>query len=781
MTKGTRRPASDLPSKEEILRFLEDSPERSGRREIARAFGLPKTARAGLNALLRDMKREGLLGAKGRLKDSGTIKSVMVLEVTRLDAAGDLTAKPRSWPEDRPAPKIYLEADSRGRRPGPAARPGDYVLARLLPAGDGTYRGRIIRRLPHAPQHLIGLFERTGKGGILKPGDRRDRNAYEVSAENAGALQDGELVMADVIAAAGRLGPKQVKITRRLGSMEDPHNLSLLAATEQGLRLDFPQAVTQAAAAAGPVALGKRRDLRELPFVTIDGADARDFDDAVLAEPDDAEKGGWHISVAIADVAHYVRPGSPLDREALARGNSVYFPDLVLPMLPEALSNNWCSLRPQEDRPVLVADIWISGDGRIRRHGFSRALIRSRARLTYEEVQASRDSAGERTPQNLDQSFISYLYGAFLSLDEARRARGTLDLEMPERLFEMDADGNVTDIREKPRLESHRLIEEFMIAANVAAAETLVAKSAPCMFRVHESPDPAKIDALRSVLKSLGLSLARGQVIRPATLARVLDQARDKNHAELVSEMILRAQAQARYAGENLGHFGLALPTYAHFTSPIRRYADLLVHRSLIRTLGLGDGGLAKDAGDAFGEIGDQISDCERKAIAAERKARDRMTAAFLAGRRGQVFEGRISGITKAGLFVRLQESGGDGLLPLRSLGDDYFDVDPAGLFVRGRRWGEIYRLGQVLTVQLLESDKLTGSLLLGLPDQADEEESAHLDSGAAETIGHPAWKALRPGTKGLAGSHGGPVTKSGRKNAGIPKRGGPKGRRKGR
>jgi ribonuclease R len=473
----------------------------------------------------------------------------MVLEATRLDSAGDLLAKPRSWPEETAPPTIYLLQDNRGRRPGSAARPGDYVLARLQPAGDGSYQARIIRRLPRAPESLVGLYEKSGKTGSLRPSDRRDRNSYEVSPANAGDARPGELVMADVIGPAGRLGPRQVKVTRRLGPIDDPRNLSLLAAAEFQLRRDFPEAVQEAAEEAGPVALGKRRDLRDHSFVTIDGADARDFDDAVFAEPDPKTQGGWHLMVAIADVAHYVRPGSALDLEAQTRGNSVYFPDLVLPMLPEALSNNWCSLRPREDRPVLVADVWIDGKGRIRRHGFSRALIRSQARLTYEEVQAARDAPGNTSLQNLDPRIISNLYSAFFTLDEARRARGTLDLEMAERQFELDADGHIAAILEKPRLESHRLIEEFMITANVAAAETLVAKRAPCMFRIHESPDPAKIDALRTVLKSLGLTLARGQVIRPAVLARVLAQAREKDQAALVSEMILRAQAQPACPG----------------------------------------------------------------------------------------------------------------------------------------------------------------------------------------------------------------------------------------
>jgi ribonuclease R len=399
--------------------------------------------------------------------------------------------------------------------------------------------------------------------------------------------EPGELVLAEVRQGRPRLGLREVRVTERLGAPGGTRTLSLIAIHEHELPVEFSPEALDEATAAGPAELGKRTDLRALPLVTIDGADARDFDDAVWAEPDPdpGNPGGWHILVAIADVAWYVRPGGALDRAAFERGNSAYFPDRVVPMLPEALSTGWCSLNPDEDRPCLAAEMWIDGSGKARKHRFLRGLMRSAARLTYEQIQAARDGDREAVAEALHEPAIAPLYGAYESLLEARRARGTLELDLPERRVVLDEAGAVAAIERRERLDSHRLIEEFMIAANIAAARELETRRRPCMYRVHDQPDPVRIEALRQVLDSLDLRLARGQVMRAKLLNRVIERAKAHPAAAMVNMLVLRAQAQALYSPDNIGHFGLALTHYAHFTSPIRRYADLLVHRALIAGL----------------------------------------------------------------------------------------------------------------------------------------------------------------------------------------------------
>ena len=461
-------------------------------------------------------------------------------------------------------------------------------------------------------------------------------------------------------------------------------------------------------------------DLRALPLVTIDGADARDFDDAVWAEPDPQNEGGWHLMVAIADVAAYVQAGSALDREAFKRGNSCYFPDRVVPMLPEALSNGLCSLRPDEDRACLAVHLWIDGNGRLKRHRFERGLMRSQARLTYEQVQAARDGNPDKQTRPLLDTVIAPLYGAFSALMAERGKRGTLDLDLPERRIALDDAGNVTGIAARSRLDSHRLIEEFMIAANVAAATSLQEKALPALYRVHDAPDLAKVEALREFLEPMGYRLAKGQVMRPRAFTQILERAKGKPEAQVINEMVLRSQSQALYQTDNIGHFGLALPRYAHFTSPIRRYADLTVHRGLIRLLRLGDEGAGDDELARLGPIGEHISFTERRAAGAERDAVDRYTAAFLADRVGTEFYGRIGGVTRFGLFVTLAESGADGLVPIGTLPEDFYEHDARQHALVGRRWGREYHLGANVRVRLIEADPLTGSTILNLAGESE-------------------------------------------------------------
>jgi ribonuclease R len=478
----------------------------------------------------------------------------------------------------------------------------------------------------------------------------------------------------------------------KLGDTADPRSISLIAIHTAGIPTVFPPEAIALAEGAQPVQLGERTDLRELPLVTIDGADARDFDDAVWAEPDGdpANEGGWHIVVAIADVSWYVRPGDALDEEARRRGNSVYFPDRVVPMLPEALSNELCSLKPDVERACLAVHMWLDKDGRKLRHRFVRGLMRSVARLTYEQVQKAADGRPDAATKPLADGVIRPLYGAYGALDRERRKRGTLELDLPELRVVIGGDGHVEGIAPRARLDSHKLIEEFMIAANVAAAETLEQMRQPCMYRVHDAPDPARVEALRQFVEGLedaGLTLPRGQSVRPRQFNQLLRRAEDTPYRAVVNELVLRSQAQAVYAPVNIGHFGLALKRYAHFTSPIRRYADLLVHRALVAGCRFGEGGLPPVDPADFAATGEHISETERRAAGAERSAIDRYVVAFLADKVGATFAGRIVGGTRAGLFVRLTETAADGLVPMGSLPGDFYVVDENRHRLVGRRW----------------------------------------------------------------------------------------------
>jgi ribonuclease R len=523
------------------------------------------------------------------------------------------------------------------------------------------------------------------------------------------------------------------KITERLGHVDDASATSLLAAHQHDLRIAFPEDVLDLAEQAKPVELGNRVDLRSLPLVTIDGSDARDFDDAVFARADDDpdNPGGWRITVAIADVAHYVRPGSALDVEARQRGNSTYFPDRVLPMLPEALSNGLCSLRPDEDRACLAVHIWLDRQGRIRRHRFERGLMRSKARLTYEQVQAAKDGKPDDQTSALMQDVIQPLYSAFAVLLKARSKRGTLDLDLPEFRIVLNDEGTPVDVKKVDRLDSHRLIEEFMIAANVAAAEVLEKKAAPCMYRVHGKPDPVKLEGLGQLLQSLGLVRQGVLNAKPKDLSRLLDKTRDHPFSPLVSSLLLRAQSQAVYTPDNIGHFGLNLGRYAHFTSPIRRYADLLVHRSLISSLRLGDGGFADEIEmEAFRDLGGKISSTERKSMDAERTTKDRLVAMLMADRIGAVFKARITSVHRFGLFVQMEDTFADALVPISTISANRLDHDETNHALIDAPARTVWALGDAVRIELVEVDTALGRLGARLVDHTPSDRHGDLLKG---------------------------------------------------
>jgi ribonuclease R len=712
--KAKRSPANGgLPSKEQILEFLNETPGKAGKREIARAFGVSGGARIALKRLLIEMAEEGTLaGDKKRLRQKSQLPPVTTLEITGRDREGDLVAKPLDWhSEDGPRPVVRLASGA-----GSDVGIGDCVLARLkkLPRGSGAaYEATPIKKLPREERRLLGIFRTaSGGGGTIEPIDRKALRSWPVLADDTAEAKDGDLVRFELI-RRGRFGTPRAEIRESLGNPDDQRKISLIAIHAHGIPEDFPEAVLKTCETLPEPTMKGRTDLRSVPLVTIDPVDARDHDDAVYAEADSDPKnaGGWVVTVAIADVAHYIRSGSKVDREAQLRGNSVYFPDRVVPMLPEKISNDLCSLREGEERPCLAVKMIFDRHGEKRRHTFVRAIMKSAAKLAYQEVQAAIDGEPSDKCLPLMDNALKPLWAAYEAVAAARDKRGPLDLDLPERKIILDAKGHVERISVPQRLEAHRLIEEFMIQANVAAAETLEEKRLPLVYRVHDAPSPEKLKALREFLETLDMKVPHAGALKPEAFNKVLAQAKDLPVPDLINEVILRSQSQAEYAPKNIGHFGLNLVRYAHFTSPIRRYADLLVHRALIRALDLGAGGLTDDEIPNLASIAKAISDTERRAMAAERETTDRLVAAYLSDRVGATFAARIAGVTRTGLFVRLKETGADGYVPISTLGNDYYHhVETAHALV-GSRTGRGYRLGDAVEVRLVEAIPSAGAL----------------------------------------------------------------------
>ncbi len=717
-----------FPSREDLLAFIGREPGKVGTREIARAFGLKNDDRAALKRMLRDLADEGVVEQRRKkLHHAGTLPSVLMADVTSRDQDGDLMAAPQEWDEEAhgPAPKIRIQTPRRAR-PGEVAGVGDQVLLRIEETGEEgdtiRHRGRVIKIIGHPKHRMLGVFRALPDGsGRLVPVNKKDLREVAIPAAATADAKDGDLVAVEV-SRRSRFGAPVARVQERLGSLASEKAVSLIAIQTHEIPSVFSRDALAEGQAARPATLGEgREDWRHTPLVTIDPVDAKDHDDAVFArpDPDPANRGGFIIDVAIADVAHYVRPGYAIDREALARGNSVYFPDQVVPMLPERISNDLCSLRPGEDRAALAVRMVIGADGRKHAHRFHRVLMRSAAKLAYPQAQAAIDGRPDDVTGPLLAHVIEPLYAAYRALKAARDARDPLDLDLPERKILLKPDGTVDRVITPERLDAHRLIEEFMILANVAAAETLELAHTPLIYRVHDEPAPEKIEALRQFLHTLDISLPRGGTLNTSHFNGVLARVKGRDVEELVNQVILRTQSQAEYSTENYGHFGLNLRRYAHFTSPIRRYADLVVHRALIRALKLGPDGLPSTADpQSLGEVAARISAAERRAMLAERETSDRLIAHFLADRIGATFEGRISGVTRAGLFVKLDGTGADGFVPARLIGGEYFRYQEARHELVGDETGETYRLGDRVTVKLAEAAPVAGALRFDLLSQ---------------------------------------------------------------
>jgi ribonuclease R len=708
-----------VPPRDVLLRFIADHPEQASKREIAKAFGLKGETRVELKALLKELEVDGMVQKNRKsLVRPGALPPVTVLDITTRDKDGELIGRPAEWLDEQgvaPAVLIRQSSQDRGKK-APTAGLNDRVLAKIFPAkdrGGPAYTARVIKVLDRRQGALLGVFKSTpGGGGRLMPIERRG-DEMVIDPDGVGDAQDGDLIEVEVGRNSGRYGLTRAKVLSVVGSVASEKAISMIAIYAHGIPHVFPQGVMAEADEAKPATMAHREDWRDLPLITIDPADAKDHDDAVYAEPDTSPDNpdGVIVTVAIADVSWYVRTGSQLDREALKRGNSVYFPDRVVPMLPERISNDLCSLKEGVDRPALAVRMTFSKEGRKAGHTFHRIMMKSAAKLSYQQAQAAIDGKPDDKTGPLLEPILKPLWHAYETMKRGRDRRQPLELDMPERKILLRPNGTVDRVIIPERLDAHKLIEEMMIQANVAAAETLEKKKQPLIYRVHDTPTLAKQETLREFLNTLGISMTKGGAMRANSFNGILERALGTPHQIMVNEMVLRSQSQAIYSPENIGHFGLNLMKYAHFTSPIRRYADLIVHRALVGSLGFGEGGITPTEEGMLDDIAAEISTFERRAMAAERDTINRLIAHHLSERVGEEFEGRISGVTKAGLFVALPDYGADGFIPISTLGTDYFIYDEAHQALTGEKTGLGYQLGDTVQVRLAEAVPLAGAL----------------------------------------------------------------------
>lgn len=722
---------AEFPTLDQLAAFIADSPTPVTKRDIARAFHITGQDRTRLRQLLREIDDGGgITKTPGKAYHStGDLPERTLIVITGIDDDGELLAAPLEWPHPVAPPTIYVVAN---RKQSGELHDGAHVLARLKKVAPSVYEARPIAGAEGltgvaAEVRVVGVYKQVREGGYVYPTNKKIKEDFFVPDALAGDVQDGDVVVVSPL-PPGSPYPRHrnpARVVERVGAKDDPRLISLIAIHSHGIPTEFPQAViTESETLSEPDLSEGREDLRHVPFVTIDGADARDFDDAVYTTPDDNPKneGGWKIGVAIADVSYYVTPNSALDREAFKRGNSTYFADRVVPMLPERLSNDLCSLRPLVNRAALVAHMVIDKNARLIDYRFTRGLIKSAARLTYEQVEDAHLGQADDTTRPLMDSVIKPLYAAYSTMKRARDLRGALALDLPERKAIIDREtGHITAIVPRQRLASHQLIEEFMILANVAAAHALEDKDAPCVYRVHAEPAFDRLDSTREFLKQFGYSLPQGDHVHPRDINRILEKTADTPDKDLVHTVLLRTQSQAIYSPENIGHFGLALERYAHFTSPIRRYADLLVHRSLTRAYKLGSGGLTNDEADKLTELAEHISQTERRSMLAERDVMDRFTAQYLGRNIGQTFMGKISSVTSFGVFVSLDESGADGIVPMRHLPRDFYIYDEKRHALIGRDSGRTYRLMDRVIVRLVEADPMRASTVFDMVTGSDE------------------------------------------------------------
>jgi ribonuclease R len=735
-----------LPTRKQILEFIEQSKEPAGKREIARAFGLRGSEKIALKALLNDMTDEGLVDlAPGRaFHKMGGVPKVTVLKIVEVEG-GQVVAVPERWEaEGIPLPKLRVV--ERGKRS--ALGIGDRILARTEEAGKG-WIAHPMKKLAKASEQMLGVVEDAGNGRFwLKSIDKKAR--FDTALTELGEAKPGDLVLAEL---SGRAGQTKARVAQVLGDPFAPKAFSLIAVHKFGIPFEMPEEVEAEAKRVHelPVTAEQREDLRHLPIIAIDPRDARDFDDAIWAAPND-EGNGFKAIIAIADVSYYVRPGSALDREAAKRGNSVYFPDRVVPMLPHALSSDKCSLRAGEDRAVLACHLNIDAKGNVTSWRFTRAIARISANIPYADAQAAID--GEQESEHLAD--LKNLWACWKLLKSARDRRAPLALDMPERRITLDEEGRVTGVALREHLDAHQVVEDFMIAANVAAAKALEEQKSPLIYRIHETPSREKLVALKDYLKTFDIEFALGQVIKPSTFNAILEKVTDEEIRPQIMESVLRSQTQAIYTPQNAGHFGLSLGSYAHFTSPIRRYADLIVHRALVSAFDLEmpapkdkdikpTTGLSSRDFERLDVTAETISRYERRAMEAERETVDRYVAAYLSAHVGEIVDARITGVQNFGFFATVESIGGDGLVPISTLGTEYFHYDEARQALVGEQSGDEYRPGKRLQLRLAEANPVSGALRFELPDS--EPNAPRRDFKRGKMVGkYKAGQRGRPG-----------------------------------
>jgi len=681
-------------SRKILLEAIAAEPDRFDNKALARKLGVKGPERRELRTLLRELEEDGLILKSSRktYREAEALPGVMVIQVMKIDEHGDMIGVPESFKGEGNPPQVIVHEGpvskkSKGHKAAEMSV-GTRALCRIKKRDDGTIIAQVMKKLGSGPSEHLGVLYQGVRGWRIKPVSKKTRDEYKPVRVPDGAENNDLIFFRSTRRNKGDL--RLAEVTRTIGSADGGKSASLISLHENEIPLGFSDAVIKEAKKLKlPKLKGAREDLRHLPLITIDPVDAKDFDDAVLAHPDENKKNkdGWVVWVAIADVAAFVTPGSELDKAAKDKGNSVYLPDRVEPMLPHELSSDLCSLRPHEDRACMAVRMVYDKKGHKISHKFHRGLMRSHARLTYAEAQDGfMGSPGKAAEPVVD--ILQNLYAAYGVLKLARAEREPLAIDLPERRVHVNDAGEVTAVTVRERFDAHKLIEEFMVQANVAAAEALSKKNVTSIVRLHEAPDRDKLQGLMDFLPALDLKFTLSERVTPKRFNRLLKQAEAKDLAETVGMAVLRSQSQAVYSADgSSGHFGLNLYHYAHFTSPIRRYADLVVHRALIKTFELG-------------------------AMVAERDAKDRYIAAYLEKHIGAEFDARITGVTKFGLFITLDETGADGLIPARSLGQEYYAFDEKRKALTGVESGSTFKFGRQIRVRLQEATPVTGGLV---------------------------------------------------------------------
>jgi ribonuclease R len=691
---GERKPRridASAPGRRDILALLEEQGRPLRRRDIVRLLDVTgEDAQEILRRRLKAMLRDGQL-VKNRRNAYG------------LPARMDLVAGRISAHRDGYG---FVIPDNGGSDLYGSVLHGDRVLASVVGVDTrGRREGAVREILERAHERVVGRFVEESGIALVVPDDPRVNQDVLVPLDATFGARPGQVVVAEITQQPGERQTPVGRVIEILGKSEVPGIATEIAIRNFGLPFEWPEGVEAEAAAFGDSVsgdmIGGRRDLRDLPLVTIDGADARDFDDAVYAQ---RRKNGWRLVVAIADVASYVQPGTALDQEAESRGTSVYFPGRVIPMLPEALSNGLCSLKPEVDRLCLVCDMSINDSGTVTRARFDAAVMRSQARLTYQEVWDWIVSGADeiRPGASAVSASLKDLYGLYRVLRRARARRGAIDFESTEVQFRFDERGAVADILPYEITDAHQLIEECMVTANVEAAKFLLRQELPAPFRNHEPPPPDKLEMLEQFLRGIGIRVPWKGRPRPMDFEQLVQRIKGREDQHLIMAVLLRAQSLAVYQVSNTGHFGLALAAYAHFTSPIRRYPDLLVHRAIHHFLEhRGAEGYPLQR-EQIGKLAEQCSHRSRRAEEAERDVSERLKAFFMEQHIGDVFSGQVTGVTSFGLFVELERNHVNGLVHITSLPNDYYHFDPVVHRLTGDRTGKVFQLAQKVEVRVM-------------------------------------------------------------------------------